>query len=242
MVQRTAFVIGTGSGVADAVARALAADGHRVAVTYGETPPSEFFGVQCDLADVGSLEAAFGKVEDGLGTVGILVVDAGVPREPRLPGTAAAEFSHAARVGLQAVSVAANRAREPMKRDEWGRMIFLASPLAMVDERGPARYAGFSFNAGLNGLLQALTEELAADNIAVNVVAPGLIEGDDKVRQGPGTRTHPVWHIPAHRAGRPTEVAAAVSFLADDRAAYVNGTTLRVDGGIGIHAGMNSRL
>jgi 3-oxoacyl-[acyl-carrier protein] reductase len=242
MTQRTALIIGPGSGVTDAVARALAADGHRVAVTCSDTPPSEFCGVPCDLADAGSIEAAFGKVEEDLGPVGILVVDAGVPRQPRLPGAAAADFSGATQVGLQAASVAANRAREAMKRAKWGRMIFLASPLAMVDEMGPARDAGFAINAGLNGLLQSLTEELAADNIAINVVAPGLIEGDERVQLAPWVRTHPVWHIPAHRAGRPAEVAAVVSFLAEDRAAYVNGTTVRVDGGIGIHAGMSNRL
>jgi beta-ketoacyl ACP reductase len=242
MAQQTALVIGTNSGISYAVAQALVTDGHRVAVTYSEAPPSEFFGVQCDLTEVDSIESAFGKVESGLGPVGILVVDTGVPREPRLPGAGTAEFSEAAHVGLQAAFAAAKRAREPMKQASWGRMIFLASPLAMVDEIGPARFAGFSFNAGLNGLVQSLTEELAADNIAVNVVAPGLIEGDEETRLVPGTRTHPIWHIPALRAGRPTEVAAAVSFLADDRAGYINGTTLRVDGGIGIRAGMNSRL
>ncbi|WP_125812544.1 SDR family NAD(P)-dependent oxidoreductase [Actinoplanes sp. ATCC 53533] len=242
MAQRTALVIGTSSGISHAVARRLVTDGHRVAITYSEEAPPEFFSVHCDLAQVDTIESAFGEVESGLGPVGILVVDAGVPREPRLPGPAATDLSHATRVGLRAVSAAANRARESMKQAEWGRMIFLASPLAMVDETGPARYAGFSFNAGLNGLVQSLTEELAADNIAVNVVAPGLIEGDEKVQLSPGIRTHPMWHIPAHRAGRPAEVAAAVSFFADDRSGYVNGTTLRVDGGIGIRTGMNNRL
>jgi 3-oxoacyl-[acyl-carrier protein] reductase len=239
MGQRTALVIGTGSSVSRAVAQALVVDGHRVAVTQRRKSSLELFGVDCDLADSASIESAFGRVEAGLGPVGILVVDAGVPRQP---GVAAADASEAARVGLRAVSVAATRARGAMTRAEWGRMIFLASPLAMVNEIGSARYAGFAFNAGLNGLVQSLTEELAADNITVNVVAPGLIEGDERVQLALGARTHPIWHIPAHRAGQPTEVAAAVSFLADDRAAYVNGTTLRVDGGISIHASVENRL
>ena len=242
MAQRTALVIGTNSEFNHAVAAALVADGHRVAVTYRKTHPPEFFSVQCDLFDGAGIEFAFAEVEQGIGPVDILVIATGVLREPRALGAAAADVGDAARVGLQAAFAAANRARDSMKRAGWGRIIFLASPSAMVDEVGPARYAGFSFNAGLIGLVESLTEELAADNIAVNVVAPGLIEGDDKVLVSPETRTHPLWHIPAHRVGRLTEVAAAVSFLAGDGAAYINGTTLRVDGGVGIHTGVTNRL
>lgn len=241
-MQRTALILGTSSAVRDAVGHALIAAGHRVAVSYGETKPSGFFGVRCDLADTPSIESAFDTVERDLGAVEILVVDAGVLRNPQPDGAAKTDFGHAVRMGLQAVAASARRARAAMQRARWGRIVFLASPTAMPDELGPARYAAFSFNSTLVGLAESLTYELAADNITVNVVAPGLIEGDDQVQLLPGTRTHPMWNVPAERAGRPHEVAAAVAFLASDGAAYVNGTTLRVDGGIGIRPGVDNRM
>jgi NAD(P)-dependent dehydrogenase (short-subunit alcohol dehydrogenase family) len=242
MAQRTVLVIGSGSAISDAAALALIADGHRVAITNSEASRSELFHVRCELASSDSIVSVFGEVEEALGPVQILVVDAGSPREREGLAAGGDDSSQATRIRLQAASVAAGQAIEMMRQAQWGRMIFLASSLAMVNEIGPDRYAAFSFNAGLIGLVEALTDELAVDNIAVNMIAPGLVDGDEKVILSPGTRKHPMWHIPAQRAGRPAEVAAAVSFLAGEGAAYVNGTTLRVDGGLGIRPGIRDRL
>jgi NAD(P)-dependent dehydrogenase (short-subunit alcohol dehydrogenase family) len=236
MTQRTALVIGSGSGVSDAVAFALLAAGHRVAITNSEAQSSELLHVQCDLADGDSIESVFGEVERAFGPVQVLVVDAGVLRDSQRPGDDGNESNQAPRIRLQAAFVAASRATELMRQAGWGRMIFLASSPAMPTEIGPVRYAASSIKAGLVGLAERLAGELAVDNIAVNVIAPGLVEGDEKMFLDPGTRKHPMWHIPAKRAGRPAEIASAVSFLASDGAAYVNGTILRVDGGIGIPA------
>lgn len=240
-MQRMALVIGTGSGVDDAVAQALAADGHRVAVTFGETRLPEVFRVGGDLTQSG-VESAFDQAEAALGPVEILVANPGMPRTPPAPEFNTTDFTYGVRIGLEAAFVAAGRARAAMQRSQWGRMIFLASPSAMVDEIGPARFGAFSLNAGLIGLAESLTGELAEHNIAVNVVAPGLIEDDEQIQLKPGTSKNPMWHIPALRVGRLTEVAAVVSFLASDGAAYVNGTTLRVDGGLGVRPGVASRL
>jgi len=235
MTQRTALVIGSGSGVSDAVAFALLADGHRVAITNSEAKPANMLGLQCDLADGDSIETVFQEVEREFGPVQILVVDAGVLRDSHMPGGEGSESRQAPRIRLQAAFVAAKRATGLMRQARWGRMIFLASSLAMPTEIAPIRYAAFSIEAGLVGLAERLSGELAVDNIVANVIVPGLVE-DEKMLLNPGTRKHPMWHIPAQRAGRPSEIASAVSFLASDNAAYVNGATLRVDGGIGIPA------
>jgi beta-ketoacyl ACP reductase len=242
MVQRTALVIGASLDIASAVGQALVAGGHRVAVTHGDTCPSEFFEVRCDLADAASIEAAFDKVEDALGAVEILVVDAGVLRDPQLRVAAQADPIKAVRKGLRAVDVAASRAREAMRRARWGRIVLLGSTMALIDDSGAARYAGLSFNVGLNGFAETLAYELASDNVTVNVVAPGVIEGDEQNELDRATRMDPLWSVPAERAGRLDEIAAPVAFLASEGAGYITGTTLRVDGGRGILPGATNRF
>jgi len=237
MAQRTALVMATRVDIASAVGKALIADGHRVAVTHSDTCPSEFFGVRCDLADAASIEGAFDKVEDALGAVEILVVDAGVLRDPERRVAAQTDPFKAVRKGLRAVDVAASRAREAMRRARWGRIVLLGSTMALIDNNDATRYAGLSFNVYLNGLAETLAYELASHHVTVNIVAPGVIEGDEQVRLDRGTRMDPLWSVPAERAGRLDELAAPVAFLASEGAGYITGTTLRVDGGRGILPG-----
>lgn len=241
-MQRTALIIGTDSKMDQAVARTLVAEGHRVAVAHSDLGLPGVLTVRCDLADPSTIDSAFDSVEDELGLVEILVINPSIPRGSTASASPEFDINQPVRVGLEGAVAAADRARDKMQRNGWGRMIFVASPSAMVGEAGAARLAGFSLNAGLTGLAESLTAELAEHGVSVNVVAPGLIEGDEEIQRGVGSRQHPMWHIPALRVGRLTEVAAVVSFLASDGAAYVNGSTVRVDGGIGIRPGVQGRL
>ncbi|OYV62756.1 MAG: hypothetical protein B7Z72_14930 [Gemmatimonadetes bacterium 21-71-4] len=120
-------------------------------------------------------------------------------------------------------------ARGMMKR-RWGRIINIASVVGLVGNKGQANYA--ASKAGLIGLTKSVAKELASRNVLANVVAPGFIETDMTAAITAEARTVLSQQIPLERLGTPEDVAGVVAFLASDRAAYITGQVLVVDGGM----------
>jgi 3-oxoacyl-[acyl-carrier protein] reductase len=117
-----------------------------------------------------------------------------------------------------------------MLRSGWGRIVNVSSVVALMGNVGQANYV--AAKAGLIGLTKALAREYAGKGVTVNAVAPGFIESDMTAALADELRAAYLQQIPVGRFGRPEEVAAAIAFLASDEAAYVNGQTLTVDGGM----------
>jgi 3-oxoacyl-[acyl-carrier protein] reductase len=230
---RSVLVTGGNRGIGLAIARALAEDGDRVAITYrtGE-PPEGLFGVTCEMTDTSSVNAAFAAVEAEQGPVEVLVANAGVTRDQLLLRMTDDEFTGVLDTNLTGAFRCARRAAKGMLKMRRGRMIFVSSVVGLYGGPGQGNYA--ASKAGLIGLARSVTRELGSRGITANVVAPGFVETDMTAVLPEETRAAYVKAIPVGRMARPEEVAVAVRFLASDAAAYVSGAVLPVDGGLGM--------
>ncbi|MFW0790758.1 3-oxoacyl-ACP reductase FabG1 [Gordonia sp. CPCC 205333] len=231
---RSVLVTGGNRGIGLAVARKLAADGHKVAVTHrGSGAPEGLFGVQCDVTDNDSVTRAFKEVAEHQGPVEVLVSNAGITDDTLVMRMDVEQFETVVNANLTGAFRVTKAATRDMLKNRWGRFIYLGSVVALMGTPGQANYA--SSKAGVIGLARSVTRELGSRNITANVVAPGLID-TDMTRALPAeyTETAVKQAIPAKRMGQPEDVAAVVSFLASDGAGYVTGNVINVDGGLGM--------
>lgn len=236
---RVALVTGASRGIGSATAKRLAEDGMSVAIAYASDKDgaSETLSqiksvggsgivLQLDVRDPQAVDSAFESVSDQLGPVTVLVNNAGVRHDGlaiRLSDDDWADTLNANLTGAFNCSRAALRA---MIRERYGRIVMISSVAGTHGNPGQTAYS--ASKAGIIGMARTLAKEYARKQITVNTVAPGpvataMTEGlVDKISEA----------VPLGRPGTVDEVAAAVSFLASDEAAYVTGTVLPVDGGM----------
>lgn len=230
---RRVLVIGGSRGIGRATAEAFLGAGYDVAVTYRDTPPPiDGLAVPCDVTDSRSVDAAFTAVEQGLGGVEVVVANAGAVRDRVLPRMPEADFRAVVDTNLGGALRVARRAAPGMVRAGWGRLVFVSSMVAMSGETGQANYA--ASKTALVGVARSLARELGRHHITANVVAPGYTVTDMTGGLSDQRRAEILARVPAGRAGRAAEVAAAVVFLAGERSGYVNGAIIPVDGGAGM--------
>jgi NAD(P)-dependent dehydrogenase (short-subunit alcohol dehydrogenase family) len=218
-----ALVTGGTRGIGASIAERLKADGYKVA-TLGRSGGD----VQADVSDPASVQAAFDEVREKLGPVLILVNNAGVTADGlaiRMPDD---DWAKVIDTNLTGAFNCTKRGLEDMLKARWGRIVNVSSVSAERANSGQANYA--ASKAGLLGFTRVVAKEMGKRNITANAVTPGFIE-TDMTADLPASEI--AAHIPAARIGKPEEVAAAVAFLVSDDAAYVNGATLAVDGGLG---------
>jgi NAD(P)-dependent dehydrogenase (short-subunit alcohol dehydrogenase family) len=231
---RTVLVTGGSRGIGLACARAFAADGHRVAVTSSATPVDDpaLLVVKCDVTDPEQVDGGVRRVEDELGPVEVLVANAGINRDGLLVRMAEQDFEEVLATNLTASWRFAKRVVPGMLRARWGRIVAVSSVGAYLGAPGQTNYA--ASKAGLIGLARSIAREYASRGITANVVAPGPIETDMLGTMPAAARAALPTQVPVGRVGTPAEVAAAVSFLASDAAAFITGAVLPVDGGLGM--------
>ncbi|GIF12075.1 beta-ketoacyl-ACP reductase [Actinoplanes teichomyceticus] len=230
---RTVLVTGGNRGIGLAIARAFAEQGDRVAITHrGSGAPDGLFGVQCDITDSAAVDAAFGTVENELGPVEVLVANAGITDDTLLLRMSEEQFERVLDTNLTGAFRVAKRASAKMLRNKWGRLIFISSVIGLYGGPGQVNYA--ASKAGLVGMARSITRELGSRNITANVVAPGFIETEMTDVLPESRKAEIIKAVPAGRLATPDEVAAAVTFLASDSAAYISGAVLPVDGGLGM--------
>jgi len=230
---RTVLVTGGNRGIGRAVAVRLHADGHRVAVTHrGSGAPEGLFGVECDVTDPDSVDAAFTAVEAEFGPVEVVVSNAGTTDHTLLMRMKDEQFTSVLDANLAGAFRVAKRASRGMLRARFGRLIFIGSVVGQSGTAGQVNYA--SSKAGLVGMARSLTRELGSRSITANVVAPGFIDTDMTAGLDDKTREQAVAAIPLARTGSPEDVAGVVSFLAGDDAGYISGAVIPVDGGMGM--------
>jgi beta-ketoacyl ACP reductase len=231
---RSVLVTGGNRGIGLAIAQRLAADGHKVAVTHRSSgAPEGLFGVQCDVTDTESVEAAFKTVADHQGPVEVVIANAGITEDTLLMRMSVESFENVVNSNLTGAFRVTKAATRGMLKNRWGRFIYLGSVVGLMGTPGQANYA--ASKAGVIGLARSVTRELGSRNITANVVAPGLID-TDMTRALPEeyTKTAVDQAIPAKRMGTVDDVAGVISFLVSDDAAYVTGNVINVDGGLGM--------
>jgi 3-oxoacyl-[acyl-carrier protein] reductase len=240
--KRTALVTGASRGIGLACAHALAAAGTRVVVaarnrelleaaaTAIRDTGAEAYVVEMDMSSADSIKAAIAQASKEFGRIDILVNNAAITRDGIAMRMKKADWDAVIDTNLSGAFFAMQQVLPAMLRERWGRIVNISSVVARSGNAGQANYV--AAKAGLIGLTKSLAQEMASRNITVNAVAPGFIETDmtnvladelkAKIRAG----------IPLQRFGKPEDIAAAVEFLCGERASYITGHVLDVNGGM----------
>jgi len=236
----TALVTGASGGIGSAIARALAGQGARLAVSgsnaeklaaFRDTLGGDTVALPCDLADGAAVDALVPQATEMLGgTLDILVNNAGVTRDNLAMRMKDEEWDQVIRVNLEAAFRLARAAARPMMKARFGRIISITSVVGTTGNPGQANYA--ASKGGLTAMSKALAQELASRGITVNCVAPGFIASAMTDALGDAQRAALNARIPAGHMGEGADVGAAVVYLASREAGYVTGQTLHVNGGM----------
>jgi 3-oxoacyl-[acyl-carrier protein] reductase len=240
---RNALVTGSSRGLGRAIALELGRRGFRVAVHYvrSEAPAhevadaigaaggvAEVFGA--DVADPAACQQLVKDVTHSFGSLEVLVNNAGITRDTLALRMKPDDWQSVLDTNLSSAFHLSKTALRGMLRDGYGRIVNIASIVGIRGNVGQANYV--AAKAGLIGLTKALAREYGSRGVTVNAVAPGFIESDMTDALPDELKQAYLREIPAGRFGRPEDVAAAVAFLASEEAAYINGQTLPVDGGM----------
>jgi 3-oxoacyl-[acyl-carrier protein] reductase len=230
---RVVLVTGGSKGIGQGIAVRLAQAGHRVAATYrsGDVPQG-VVGVQCDVTDPAQVEAAFAQVESAVGSVEVLVANAGITRDTLLMRMSDEDWDQVIATNLTGAFRVARRAARPMIRGRFGRIVFISSVVGQMGSAGQVNYA--ASKSGLVGMARSLARELGSRGVTANVVAPGFIETDMTADLGEDLVKKYAEQIPLGRLGSVDDIAGTVEFLVSDAAGYITGAVIPVDGGLGM--------
>ncbi|MGW8436848.1 3-oxoacyl-ACP reductase FabG [Nocardiopsis sp. NPDC055879] len=232
-MSRSVLVTGGNRGIGLAIARELAANGDKVAVTYrsGE-PPEGLLGVRCDITDSAQIDSAFKEVEEVHGPVEVLVANAGANKDQLLALMSEDDFSSVLDTNLTGAFRVAKRAVRGMMRKRFGRIVLISSVVGLLGSAGQANYS--ASKAGLVGFGRSLARELGSRNITVNVIAPGFIETDMTAALPEDRQAEIKKNVPLGRFGGTDDIAKTVTFLAGPGGGYITGAVIPVDGGLGM--------
>ena len=242
-MKKVALVTGGAKGIGAAIVKRLCEDGYAVAINYNKSEQralslcsfcaSEGFTVlpvKCDVAASRDVEKMFTEIEERLGTVDVLVNNAGISLWGLFDTVTDGQWNDVIGTNLTGTFNCTRRAVPAMLKNKYGRIINISS---VWGQEGASCEAAYSASkAGIIGLTKALAKEYAPSGITVNCVCPGVIDTDMMSRFSDEERQAIAEDIPAGRMGTPEEVAEAVSFFANENSSYVTGQILGVNGGM----------
>ena len=242
---KVALVTGASRGIGRQIALTLAEYGADVIVNYNgsrekaeevvqeiESMGRKAAAVQCTVAD---FEACGKMVENMIaqfGHIDILVNNAGITKDNLMIKMSEADFDAVIETNLKGTFHMIKHMYRPFLKQKAGRIINLSSVTGILGNAGQANYA--ASKAGVIGLTKSVAKELAGRNITVNAVAPGYIDTDMTQAKTDTAKEAVLSQIPLKRAGTPKDIAEAVAFLASEKASYITGQVLSVDGGMAI--------
>lgn len=240
---KIALVTGASKGIGRAIAVALGREGAHVIVNYNGSEEQakktckliEENGGSCEsmrfnVAEEEITMEAMKSILEKHGKLDILVNNAGITRDGLLMRMTDADFESVLDVNLKGAFHTIRAASKQMLKQRSGRIINISSVSGIMGNAGQANYS--ASKAGLIGLTKATARELASRGITVNAVAPGFIETDMTDKLSDTVKENACKQIPLGKMGNPEDIAEAVVFLASEKAAYITGQVLCVDGGM----------
>jgi len=228
-----ALVTGANRGIGLAVASTLAADGFHVVIgTRSGDAIAGFDCVQLDVSSSQSVEDAFTLIESSWGVPEVIVCNAGKTKDALVMRMPDEDFSDVVDTNLTGAFRVARRATKGLLKLKRGRLIFIGSVVALLGSAGQVNYA--ASKAGLVGMARSFARELGSRGITANVIAPGFVETDMTADLDQKRRDEIAESIPLARFSNAQEIANVVSFIASDKAAYITGAVIPVDGGLGM--------
>lgn len=237
---KQALVSGGSGGIGAAICRRLALDGLHVCVHYHgnreaaeqvvdsiRTAGGSAAAIGFDVCDAAAVAAAI-ETLCAERPIQVLVNNAGIHDDAVFPAMRAEQWSRVVDVSLNGFFNLTQPLVMPMIRERWGRIVNISSVAALIGNRGQVNYS--AAKGALHSATKSLALELASRGVTVNAVAPGIIETG--MAAGAFDRAAIERLVPMKRAGQPEEVAELVAFLASERAAYITGQIISVNGGI----------
>ena len=239
--QRVALITGGCGGIGSAICQRLAADGFRVVTNYRSEEKARKLqqamsetGVEValykgDVCDFENCQQMISSIEKDLGHIDVIVNNAGITRDSTMRKMEKAQWDDVINTNLHSVFNVVRPALNGMLEQGYGRIVNIASINGQKGQIGQTNYS--AAKAGMHGFTKALAQEVARKGITVNTVSPGYV-GTEMVMAVPEViREKIIAQIPVGRLGRPEEIAAAVSYLVSEEAAFVTGSDLSINGG-----------
>lgn len=236
---KNALITGASGGIGGDVARMLHKAGATVALSGTRAEPLEALAAElgsrahvmtCNLSDAASVEALPKAAAVAMGSVDVLVNNAGITRDNLFMRMSDEEWADVLEVNLTSTFRLCRGVLRGMMKARWGRIVNISSVVGATGNPGQANYA--ASKAGMVGMSKSLAYEVASWGITVNCVAPGFITTAMTEKLTDDQKGKILTQVPAGRMGEAGEIAAAVLYLASTEAGYVTGSTLHVNGGM----------
>lgn len=240
---KVALVTGAGKGIGKEIILELARGGAKCVVNYAASAAGaesvvqqikemggDAYAYKCDVSDYAETEKMIADVMEQYGRIDILVNNAGITKDNLLLKMTEADFEAVLNVNLKGAFHCMKAVTKPMMKQRYGRIINITSIVGVIGNAGQVNYA--ASKAGLIGMTKSAARELASRNITVNAVAPGFIETDMTEVLPETVKEQLLAQIPMKKLGQTADIANAVCFLADEKASYITGQVLSVNGGM----------
>ena len=240
---KVALVTGAGKGIGKEIALELARGGAKCVINYASSATgaesvaeeiramgSEAMTYKCDVSDADAVQKMITDVMEQYGRIDILVNNAGITKDGLMLKMTEADFMAVLYINLKGAFNCMKAVTKPMMKQRYGRIINITSIVGIIGNAGQVNYA--ASKAGLIGMTKSAARELASRNITVNAVAPGFIETDMTDVLPDSVKEQLLAQIPMKKLGQTGDIANAVCFLADEKASYITGQVLQVNGGM----------
>jgi len=236
---KCALITGASGGIGGSIARALYAQGAKVALSGTRIDPlkaladdlgDRAFIVPCNLSDVDSVKALPQTASEEMGGIDILVNNAGITKDNLFMRMSDDDWHQVINVNLTSTMHLMKSVMRTMMKQRFGRIINITSIVGVTGNAGQVNYA--ASKAGMIGMTKSFAQEIATRGITANCIAPGFIETAMTAELPENVIKNMLDAIPQGRMGQADEIAASVAFLASDEAGYITGQTLHVNGGM----------